>query len=40
MLFTSVNELYNSDMQICQMSHTATVVMGANLFVFFGKVIG
>ena len=31
--------MYNSDLQICQVSHTAPVVMGANVIVFFGQVI-
>ena len=34
-----MNELYNSDLPICQMSHTAPVVMKANVNVFFGKII-
>ena len=38
-LFTSLNELYNSDLQIYPMSRTATVMMGAGVIVFFGKVI-
>ena len=39
MSFTYLNELYSSDLQICQMSHTAPEVRGANIIAFIGKVI-
>ena len=32
--------MYNSDLQICQVSQTAPVVMGANVIVFLVKLLG